>query len=76
MASPYDLAVDPVESHSLLDEQRAYATCADLLSYPDAPGAAGTRLRPEVAAAMPAVSQGGHLHVPRPSRLPLLAAPG
>ena len=36
--------------------QLRYATCAGLLAYPDAPGADGRRLVPEVAAAPPAVS--------------------
>ena len=36
--------------------KRRYATCAGLLAYPDAPGAKGRRLVPEVAAAPPAVS--------------------
>ncbi|HEU5211468.1 MAG TPA: protein kinase [Gaiellaceae bacterium] len=40
-------------------EQELYATCARLLDYADAPGPAGTRLEPEIAAAMPTVSNGG-----------------
>jgi DNA-binding SARP family transcriptional activator/ABC-type transport system substrate-binding protein/streptogramin lyase len=42
--------------------QFQYATCAKLLTYPDASGAAGKRLVPEVAAASPAVSQGGRTY--------------
>jgi ABC-type oligopeptide transport system substrate-binding subunit/tRNA A-37 threonylcarbamoyl transferase component Bud32 len=42
--------------------QLLYATCATLLNYPDAAGAKGTRLTPEVAAAMPAVSNGGRTY--------------
>jgi ABC-type oligopeptide transport system substrate-binding subunit/predicted Ser/Thr protein kinase len=52
-------SADPAQSRSLLDEQRLYATCANLLAYPDASGARGTRLRPEIAAAMPLISRGG-----------------
>jgi ABC-type transport system substrate-binding protein/tRNA A-37 threonylcarbamoyl transferase component Bud32 len=74
---------EPTQAGSLLDEQRLYATCANLVMYPDAPGAAGTRLRPEVAAAMPAVSLGGRRYTFRirrgfrfspPSNQPVTAA--
>jgi DNA-binding SARP family transcriptional activator/ABC-type transport system substrate-binding protein len=37
--------------------QIEFATCATLLNYPDKPGSAGLQLRPEVAAAMPALSR-------------------
>ncbi len=40
-----------------LNEQLEYATCANLLNYPDSAGPEGTRLRPEVAAATPTVSR-------------------
>src|SRR5437016_4469577 len=36
--------------------QLEYATCAKLLNYPDAPPPEGSRLRPEIAAAMPTIS--------------------
>ena len=36
--------------------QLLYATCAKLVNYPDAAGAAGRRLRPEAAVALPAIS--------------------
>jgi DNA-binding SARP family transcriptional activator len=36
--------------------QIEYATCANLLRYPDAPPPAGARLAPDVAAAMPSLS--------------------
>ena len=42
--------------------QLLYATCATLLNYPDAAGAKGTRLTPEVAAAMPTVSNGSRTY--------------
>ena len=42
--------------------QVPYATCAMLLNYPDEPFPAGARLQPEVAAAMPTVSDGGRTY--------------
>ena len=39
-----------------------YATCANLLRYPDAPAPEGLQLRPEVAAAMPSVSPDGRVY--------------
>src|SRR5439155_4851280 len=45
---------DPAPRGAPIDEQLSYATCARLLDYPDSAGPDGTRLRPEVAAAMPA----------------------
>ena len=39
-----------------------YATCANLLNYPDSSGHQGTELRPEIAAAMPAVSADGRTY--------------
>ena len=42
--------------------QLAYATCAYLLNYPDAAGAAGRVLRPEVAAALPDISPDGRTY--------------
>jgi ABC-type transport system substrate-binding protein len=44
------------------NEQLAYATCANLLSYPDSAGPDGSRLRPEIAASMPAVSRDGRTY--------------
>jgi YVTN family beta-propeller protein len=44
---------------SPIDSQREYATCANLLNYPDKPAPAGSRLQPEVAQAMPTVSADG-----------------
>ncbi len=73
---------DPV-SGELFNEQALYATCANLLDYPDAAGAAGARLQPEIAAAMPAVSNGGRTYTFRvrqgfrfspPSNEPVTAA--
>ena len=42
--------------------QLEYATCAKLLDYPDQQAPQGTRLVPEVAAAMPAVSPDGRTY--------------
>jgi class 3 adenylate cyclase/ABC-type oligopeptide transport system substrate-binding subunit len=42
-----------------------YATCAQLFNYPDRPFPAGAQLEPEVAAAMPSVSDGGRTHTIR-----------
>ncbi len=39
-----------------------YATCAKLFNYPDASGAAGERLEPEVAAGWPKLSDGGRTY--------------
>ena len=48
---------DPARAHSRDSDQLEYATCANLLIYPDVSGPAGQQLRPEVAAAMPTVSR-------------------
>jgi ABC-type transport system substrate-binding protein len=42
--------------------QFQYATCAKLFNYPDAPGAAGRRLVPEVAAGWPQITDGGRTY--------------
>jgi ABC-type transport system substrate-binding protein/tRNA A-37 threonylcarbamoyl transferase component Bud32 len=44
------------------NEQLAYVTCANLLSYPDSGGPEGTRLLPEIAVAMPTVSRDGRTY--------------
>ena len=45
--------------------QLQYATCMKLLDYPDAAGAAGRRLVPEAAAALPALSADGRTYTLR-----------
>ncbi len=56
--------------------QLAYATCARLLDYPDRPAPQGTRLAPEIAAAMPTVSANGRTYrYTVRSGLPLLVGP-
>jgi len=52
---------DPLNYDST-SEQFLYATCANLLDYPDSAGPDGTRLRPEIAAAMPTISRGGRTY--------------
>jgi ABC-type transport system substrate-binding protein/streptogramin lyase len=56
------LGADPSTSPGLLNEQLFYATCANLLNYPDSAGVVGTRLRPEIAVAMPTVSSDGRTY--------------
>ena len=52
---------DPADASGLVDGQLQYATCARLLTY-DGAGNAGAGLVPEVAAAAPAVSDGGRTY--------------
>jgi serine/threonine-protein kinase len=63
VSSPTDSAVeaDPMGGN-LENAQLMYAICSNLLYYPDAAGPAGTRLQPEIAAAMPAVSADGRTY--------------
>jgi YVTN family beta-propeller protein len=42
--------------------QIAYATCANLVTYPDKPAPAGSRIVPEVAEAVPAPTEGGKVY--------------
>ena len=53
---------DPAVNGGPVFHQLTYATCAYLLNYPDAAGAAGRVLRPEVAAAMPDISPDGRTY--------------
>ena len=48
---------DPAGPRTPQDKEVAYATCSNLLGYPNSGGAMGGVLRPEVAAAMPTVSR-------------------
>jgi ABC-type transport system substrate-binding protein len=54
-------STDPL-NYGFPNEQLLYATCANLLNYPDSAGPEGTRLRPEIAAAMPTVTRGGRTY--------------
>jgi protein kinase-like protein/extracellular solute-binding protein (family 5) len=63
VSTPTDTAVDPDPmGGNPAVRQLMYATCADLLSYPDSAGLEGTQLRPEIAAAMPTVSPDGRTY--------------
>ncbi len=53
---------DPAHAGGPTSVQYLYATCANLLDYPDSAGRDGTQLRPEIAAAMPTVSNGGRTY--------------
>jgi peptide/nickel transport system substrate-binding protein len=64
VVSPHDPGpLDPARLGASIDADVLYQelapTCAKLLDYPDRPAPEGTRLRPEVARAMPTVSRGG-----------------
>jgi len=51
--------LDPGLAYATDSWSLEFATCAELYSYPDKPGAEGTALVPEVAVAFPAVSKDG-----------------
>ena len=51
---------DPLHAANSRDVQ--YATCALLFNHPDQPFPAGAQLQPEIAAAMPTVTDGGRTH--------------
>ena len=54
--------LDPALSYDAPGWQVLYATNMTLLNYPDRPGAAGSRLTPEAAAAMPRISSNGRVY--------------
>jgi YVTN family beta-propeller protein len=56
---PEGFSLDPALGYWFLSYQVLQATCAKLVNYPDEPGQAGIRLRPEVAASMPKRSKDG-----------------
>ena len=56
------LHFDPASPYTALDRALRYATCANLMIYPDEGGAAGSELRPEVAAGLPSVSADGRTY--------------
>jgi serine/threonine protein kinase/ABC-type transport system substrate-binding protein len=63
VSTPTDTAVDPDPMGGKGSvEQMMYATCSNLLYYPDSARPEGTRLRPEIAAAMPAVVGNGRTY--------------
>ena len=66
VSTPTDTAVDPDPMGGKGSvRQLMYATCSNLLYYPDSAGPEGTRLRPEIAAAMPTVSPDGRSYTVR-----------
>jgi YVTN family beta-propeller protein len=58
LKSPFDF-LDPALAYYIPSWQVLYATCAKLLNYPDRTAPAGSRLEPEVAAALPVRSADG-----------------
>ena len=56
------VAAAPGSADQPWEQQLQYATCARLLTYPDAPAPDGWRLVPEIAAAWPSVSPDGHTY--------------
>jgi peptide/nickel transport system substrate-binding protein len=52
-------SLDPAIANTFDSWTIEYVTCANLLNYPDRPAPAGSRLQPEVAAAMPARAADG-----------------
>ena len=56
----YDIgSMDPAVAYETVSWQLLYATCANLLNYPDRAGLAGSQLVPEVAQSLPARSADG-----------------
>jgi YVTN family beta-propeller protein len=55
-------SMDPALASSLLAQELLYATCAQLVNYPDKPGLAGSRLTAEVAQSLPARSDHGRTY--------------
>ena len=51
--------MDPALAYSPLTWRLLYATCANLLNYPDKPAPVGSQLEPEVAESLPARSADG-----------------
>ena len=57
-----DFTLDPALAYSPVGNQRAFATCARLVSYPDRAGAAGLEIVPELARGLPEVSANGRVY--------------
>ncbi len=55
-------SIDPALASDSATLQLEYATCAKLLNYPDAAAPAGSQLGPEVAAALPTVTDDGRTY--------------
>ena len=54
--------VDPALAYYVPTWQLEQATCAKLVRHPDLPPPAGSRLQPEIAAAMPTISADGRTY--------------
>jgi peptide/nickel transport system substrate-binding protein len=79
-ASSHDVVLDPALDQNYLI---LYATCANLVTYPDKPAPAGSHIVPEVAEAVPTPTAGGTTYTFRirtgfrfspPSNAPVTAA--
>lgn len=55
-------SLDPALAQDPSPEEVMYATCANLVTYPDNPGPAGSQIVPEVAEAVPAPTDGGRTY--------------
>jgi peptide/nickel transport system substrate-binding protein len=55
-------STDPAVAYLTSAWELEYATCAKLVNYPDAPLPEGSLLRPEIAVAMPTISQDGRTY--------------
>jgi ABC-type transport system substrate-binding protein/tRNA A-37 threonylcarbamoyl transferase component Bud32 len=56
------MELDPAVGPNPTVSQLLYSTCAKLVNYPDAAGAAGGKLVPDAAAAMPVISPNGRTY--------------
>jgi peptide/nickel transport system substrate-binding protein len=54
--------VDPALAYFQPSWLTLYSVCANLLNYPDKPGAAGSRLAPDLARSFPKVTRGGRVY--------------
>lgn len=54
--------MDPALADFVLSDQLVYETCAQLVTYPDRGGPAGSELTPEVATSLPVPSAGGRTY--------------
>jgi ABC-type oligopeptide transport system substrate-binding subunit len=54
--------VDPALAYYTVSWSIEYATCSNLLNYPDAPAPRGSRLAPEVAQGFPVISKNGRTY--------------
>jgi peptide/nickel transport system substrate-binding protein len=63
MASSLDVDfMDPALAYSIQSWRLLYATCAELVNYPDRAAASGSQLTPEVAQSLPARSTDGRTY--------------